>query len=376
MDLNYIKNLSNEVAEIHLYGEIGQQIQAQGFINELNYVINALQVKSVNVRINSPGGSVLDGLGIYAAITNAKVPVNTYNDGIAASISGLIFMGGKKRYMAKHAKLMIHDVAPANPDDEQGKSAKQAMAALRDSIAIVLSDNSGMSKDEIIATMSGERWIGATEALELKFIDSIVDYTPKREMAKNELMAYVNKIVKPNKISMEKVLNFLNLDATATEEKVVESIEKIKTDSANEKSALEQKIIDLQNELDALKREKEAAEAAKVEADLTASATAVVEEAINLGKFDAGKKVDLINTAKKDIEGFKNLVSSIAAKPVSIANQIGKNTPKNDGEDRSAWTIRDWEKKDVKGLQEIMNNDPERYKALYNSFYRPDKANS
>lgn len=374
MELKYIQNLSKDSADIYLYDEIGYGVNAQGFVNELNYLSNSLEIPVINVRINSPGGSVIDGMGIFAAIQNSKAEVNTYIDGIAASAAGFIAMAGKKRYMAAHALLMMHNVSGGYSDDpEEQVRINNAINAMETSIATILSNNSGLSLEDVKLKMNQETWINANEALELKFVDSVFDNTPKKRMAKNELYDLVNSIVKPNINKMNKVLNYFNLDETATEEVVIEKIDAIKTESQNEVDALKAEKEALENELNVLKAEK----TAKEEAEKEALAVAEVENAINAGKFDATKKEELVNTAKNDLEGFKNLVLSIkTAVAPDITNLIGKGKSDKQDENRETWNILDWQKKDPNGLKNIMDNEPETYKRLYNEHYRPDLKNN
>jgi ATP-dependent Clp endopeptidase proteolytic subunit ClpP len=374
MELKYIQNLSKDSADIYLYDEIGYGVNAQGFVNELNYLSNSLEIPVINVRINSPGGSVIDGMGIFAAIQNSKAEVNTYIDGIAASAAGFIAMAGKKRYMAAHALLVMHNVSGGYSDDpEEQVRINNAINAMETSIATILSNNSGLSLEDVKLKMNQETWINANDALELKFVDSVFNNTPKKRMAKNELYDLVNSIVKPNINKMNKVLNYFNLDETATEEAVIEKIDAIKTESQNEVDVLKAEKEALENELNVLKAEK----TAKEEAEKEVLAVAEVENAINAGKFDAAKKEELVNTAKNDLEGFKNLVLSIkTAVAPDITNLMNKGKSGKQDDNRETWNILDWQKKDPNGLKNIMDNEPETYKRLYNEHYRPDLKNN
>lgn len=373
MELRYIQNISKESADIYLYDEIGYGVNAQNFVNELNYLANSLEVPVINVRINSPGGSVMDGMGIFAAIQNSKAEVNTYIDGIAASAAGFIAMAGKKRYMASHGLLMMHNVSGGySSDPVEQEKINNAINAMELSIATILSNNSGLSLEDVKVKMNQETWINANEALELKFVDSVFDNTPKKRMAKNELYDFVNSIVKPNINKMNKVLDYFNLDETANEDAVIEKIEEVKAE-ADKVAALETENAELKEKLNAFEAEK----TAKEEAEKEALAVTEVENAINAGKFDAAKKEDLVKTAKNDLAAFKNLVESIkVAVAPDITNLIGKGKSEKTGDSRETWNILDWQKKDPAGLKNIIDNEPETYKRLYNEYYRPDLNNN
>lgn len=96
-------------AEIFIYGEIGEgwddeTIAARQFVKDLA----ALEADTITVRLNSPGGSVTDGLAIYNALKRHPAEVHVEIDGIAASIASLIAMAGDTISMAANALLMIH----------------------------------------------------------------------------------------------------------------------------------------------------------------------------------------------------------------------------------------------------------------------------
>lgn len=96
-------------AELLIYGPIGDYFWGDG-VTAASIVeqLGQITATTINVRINSDGGVVTDGLAIYNALANHPATVNTVVDGIAASISSLIFMVGKTRRMHENSMLMIH----------------------------------------------------------------------------------------------------------------------------------------------------------------------------------------------------------------------------------------------------------------------------
>lgn len=98
-----------EAAEIFIYGEIGEgwddeTVAAKQFVQDLA----ELHADTITVRLNSPGGSVTDGLAIYNALKRHAAEVHVEIDGIAASIASLIAMAGDTISMASNALMMIH----------------------------------------------------------------------------------------------------------------------------------------------------------------------------------------------------------------------------------------------------------------------------
>jgi ATP-dependent protease ClpP protease subunit len=93
-------------AEIAIYEEIGAfGLPAKAFLDELK----ALGPRDVMLRINSPGGSVFDGVAIYNALKRHEGRVTVLIDGIAASIASMIAMAGDEVVMPANAMLMLHD---------------------------------------------------------------------------------------------------------------------------------------------------------------------------------------------------------------------------------------------------------------------------
>ena len=94
-------------AEIVIYDEIGAfGIPAKAFVDELKALG---PVAELTVRINSPGGSVFDGVAIYNALKRHDAAITVWIDGIAASIASMIAMAGDEVVMPENAMLMLHD---------------------------------------------------------------------------------------------------------------------------------------------------------------------------------------------------------------------------------------------------------------------------
>ena len=94
-------------AEIVIYDEIGAfGIPAKAFLDELKALG---PVAELTVRINSPGGSVFDGVAIYNALKRHDAAITVWIDGIAASIASMIAMAGDEVVMPENAMLMLHD---------------------------------------------------------------------------------------------------------------------------------------------------------------------------------------------------------------------------------------------------------------------------
>ena len=161
---------ANEV-DILLYDEIGfWGIQADAFIKDLN----AVDAKIINLRINSPGGSVFDGTAIYNALKRHKAKIITHVDGLAASMASIIALAGSEVHMADNAFIMIHDPwSIAIGDAAVMRKEAEVLDKISDVMAKTYADKTGKSMEEIKQIMADETWFNATEAKEIGLVDSL-----------------------------------------------------------------------------------------------------------------------------------------------------------------------------------------------------------
>ena len=125
---------AKSAAEIVIYDEIGAfGIPAKAFLDELKTLG---PVTELTVRINSPGGSVFDGVAIYNALKRHDAAITVWIDGIAASIASMIAMAGDEVVMPENTMLMLHDpsgLVLGTAADMRGMAeARGAVRRLRD----------------------------------------------------------------------------------------------------------------------------------------------------------------------------------------------------------------------------------------------------
>ena len=349
-------NITEDNATILIYKHIGYDdnlgygIDGSLIANEINYLNeNYSTLKNIDVKINSIGGSVPEGLSIVSAILDSKIPITTYNSGMAYSIAGVILMCGSKRKMADYGTFMMHD-AKGNKDED-------VLNLITNSLAKIFEKTTYMTLDKCKELMNAETWMSADECMEMGLIDEIITTNNKKPAITNtlELHTFYNKYI--DKKQMIKLTNLLKLSNDASEDSIVETVE-----------ALEVSKTAAQLDLEILKAEKllleakikvfEDAELAKeVEAKLE-----VIENAVKEGKITVDAK-DIWNASPvKSIE-LKNLFDSLKTTPAFVpAFDVTKLI--NTATDRSNWTFSDWEKKDSKGLAEIQNSNPVEFERL------------
>lgn len=180
IDWYTIRNAAEDdsLAEVMIYDEIGfWGITADDFIRDLSNV----KAKTINVRINSPGGEVYDAIAIYNALVSHSATVNVQVDSLAASAASVIAMAGDTVTMMRGAQMMIHDVigitwGNAGEFREYAKWLDQQS----DNIASIYAARTPkVSTEEWRAKMLAETWLFADEAVELGLADSV--YQPKQE---------------------------------------------------------------------------------------------------------------------------------------------------------------------------------------------------
>jgi ATP-dependent Clp protease protease subunit len=151
-------------AEVLIYDEIGAYgVSAKGFLAELGALPDGVPI---DLRLNSPGGSVFDAVAIHNALTRHSGRVTAWIDGIAASAASYVAMAGDEIVMPENAFLMIHDPSGI----VMGTAADmREMAATMDKIAGSMvrgyAARSGRSEAEIAALMAAETWFDAQDAV-------------------------------------------------------------------------------------------------------------------------------------------------------------------------------------------------------------------
>jgi ATP-dependent Clp protease, protease subunit len=164
-------------AEIWLYDEIGSGwfggVSAKQFADDLKALG---KVSTINVRINSPGGDVFDGIAIYNVLKSHQAKVIVHIDGLAASIASIIAMAGDEIYMAGNATMMIHKawgMTVGNSEDMQ--SMADTLAKLDGTLTGTYAKRTGIDWGKISDMMTEETWMNSHDALALGFIDQITE---------------------------------------------------------------------------------------------------------------------------------------------------------------------------------------------------------
>lgn len=174
-------------AELRIYGDIGQSWDAEES-NDAKTVVESLGKLrgDLDVRINSFGGSVADGLAIFNALRRYSGAVSTHIDGVAYSIASLIAMAGRTVNVAENGMLMVH--APWGAAIGNAVEMREMADILDKHAEAMLSSYlraGGPDADTVRAwlTDGADHYFTAAEAVELGLADAISDAAPTLQIA-------------------------------------------------------------------------------------------------------------------------------------------------------------------------------------------------
>ena len=133
--------------------------------------------RDIKLYINSPGGSVYDGLAIIDTMRFVEPDVQTIGIGLQASMGAMLLSCGTKgkRYLLPNSRVMIHQPSSGT----EGKITDQEIMLrehifLKKRLAEILAENTGQKLDKVVADMDRDNWMSATEAKAYGIVDEII----------------------------------------------------------------------------------------------------------------------------------------------------------------------------------------------------------
>jgi ATP-dependent protease ClpP protease subunit len=169
-----------EAKKITMRGGIGDfenHISADDFIAVL-----AEHSGDIEIELDSPGGSVTDGLAIYNAISNYDGKVTVHIDTLAASIATVVACAADYVKMNSNGKYFIHRAwTVAMGNCKEFRSMADLMEMMDGDIADVYGYRTGIPKDELLDMMDKETWLSAQDAAEKGFVDEVIEVKSKEK---------------------------------------------------------------------------------------------------------------------------------------------------------------------------------------------------
>ena len=159
---------------------LGEQVNEQTaniVVAQLLHLAYEDPEKDISLYINSPGGSVYDGMAIYDTMNFIKPDVATYGIGLQASMGAFLLSSGAKgkRFVLPHAKVMIHQPSSGT----RGKVTDMEIdlresLEVKEMLAKILAKNTGQKLSKVKADMERDYWMAATEAKQYGLIDEVL----------------------------------------------------------------------------------------------------------------------------------------------------------------------------------------------------------
>ena len=162
---------------IIINGEIENNL-ANSVVAQLLY-LDSINHNDISVYINSPGGSVTDGMAIYDTMNFINSDVSTIGVGICASMAAFLLSSGKKgkRYVLKNAEVMIHQpLGGAQGQATEIKIAAEHILKTKDKLNKILSFNTGKDLSVIEHDTDRDNFMDSKEALEYGIVDKIIEH--------------------------------------------------------------------------------------------------------------------------------------------------------------------------------------------------------
>lgn len=170
---------------IFLLGEVNEE-SANLVVAQMFYLYHQDPKADIHFYINSPGGSVTDGMGIYDVMKYVTCDVATYCIGLAASMGSTLLAAGTKgkRYALPHAEVMIHQVlGGARGPATDIEIRTRHLLRTKDAMNRLLAQMTGQPLERVQKDTDRDNFMTAQEAKEYGLIDHVIDKIPTGHLA-------------------------------------------------------------------------------------------------------------------------------------------------------------------------------------------------
>ena len=232
----YKAQLKDKKVEVDIFDEIGGfGVTAENFRDDVKALLDEHNyANELHINLNSPGGSVFDGIAIHNFIAGLNMKTVIKIDALAASIATVIALGADEVHMNQNAFFMIHNpwTVVMGEADEMRKQA-EVMDKIKDVIVGIYLRKTRMSRAELSDLMDNETWLTAEEARRMNFIDVVSGGLAIAACSTTGFINNFNNIPKSLKMAeeLENVSNELEVtnevETTEVEETVEETVEEV-----------------------------------------------------------------------------------------------------------------------------------------------------
>lgn len=391
-----LNEVKNNVITIDIFGEIGFSWFGDGFtVNDLINQLKNQEFDTIQINIQSLGGSVYDAIMIYDLLKDYKskgVKVITKGIGLIASAASTILVAGDERSISNTSMMLVHFASTSSGGKEEDlESALEIIKNINENLLDIYQEVTGKSREELTQLLDEDRWMNAKEAKKWGFITKINTIKVKN----TNMVELVNKVNNSNlpKIEMEDeknndiIMNYeeiynqisslvevsedSNLEEVITNKlKELEDIKNVISvkdeEIVNLNASITEKdetILELTNSKNELVNQLEDFNKQKKEMEIEN----ILTDAISKNKINSALKEDYRNLLVSNFEATKSLLGKMnPTKTTTLLNEVVE----VENDERKDWTILDWQKKDPEGLKNMSINNTSKYEKLYNDFYK------
>lgn len=161
---------------IMVLGEVNTQMMAN-IVAQLKHLETADSKKAITMLINSPGGSVVDGMAIFDIMREVKCPIHTVGNGFQASMGSILLAGGDERRMTENSQLLIHQIMGGNRSGTQHTDMEISsahMSKLHESLKNVYVAFTGLNHKFWDIVGERDTILSAEQAKKMGFINDVV----------------------------------------------------------------------------------------------------------------------------------------------------------------------------------------------------------
>lgn len=367
--------MTSGMPEIFLFGVIGYKDEDDGILFADFYrEIKSLEgrYKEIKIVINSPGGNMYHGLGMFDVIESSSLVIHCDIVGVAASMAAIIPLACKgKVRAARNASYMLHKPKGGTMGSSSNlRTYADQMDSLEQKAKSAVMLRTKKNDQEVSAWFveGKDTWFTAEQMLAFGLIDEIIEplgnvLPPSGPRALDEVWsqyeAITMQLINENPISMKKAILAMLASLSITNHGLTE-------DSSDDQFTAKLK------ELYGEQKTKIDNMLSSIEAGKAQAITSALDTAEQSGKIAKEDRATYEALMKADFNAAQAVIAKLPARQdinsFLETGQAGKK-PEGNPNDCSTWTIRDYETKAPEALLEIKQKEPAKYKAMFKTFY-------
>jgi len=324
VEYQYCPNPNSEVPVMLINKHIGINAKGEEGIMSDQFQRELLSLKNqgktnVDVWVNTAGGNIYQGWGMYGAMKDCGMNVTTKNIGLASSVGSWLMQAGNKRVWNSYALSEMHNAGNVSADSDTNP--------INEGIALMLTSKTGKTTDEVRAMMNDSRIITAQEALSMGLCDEVTNLGESSLNIVEATNHAENLIVKTfvKSSNMSKVNELLGLTNEASEVATFEAVSKLVTakNEAEQKltatetllSTTTVKLTEVTNEVENLKKAEKQTKAEALIAELKGKSLPSV----------ASLLVSWTNLAVNDYDSAKAMIEGLALNATAVTLETATN---------------------------------------------------